>query len=104
MKEVFLKEDIIVDGVYRNLTPPEGVIRSAGLVIREPKSGIFVYNGNFDLVFQRESKFHLETKNIIKVELVIAREMYDKMIYVIEASPDFIEAREVVQKNLDDLG
>ncbi|GJU74986.1 hypothetical protein Tco_1266391 [Tanacetum coccineum] len=40
MKEVFLKEYIIVDGMHKKLTPSEGVIRSVGLVIREPKLGI----------------------------------------------------------------
>ncbi|GJR55698.1 hypothetical protein Tco_1406219 [Tanacetum coccineum] len=54
MKEVFLKEDIVVDGMHRNLTLPEGVIGKIGQVIREPEAEIFVYNGSFDLVFQRK--------------------------------------------------
>ncbi|GKE19651.1 hypothetical protein Tco_1427228, partial [Tanacetum coccineum] len=82
MKEVFLKEDIIVDGMHRNLTPP-----------------------------RRQSEFHLATtaqliriQNAIKVDSMIAREIFDKMIYVTEARSNFIEAREVVQRNLDGLG
>ncbi|GJZ59503.1 hypothetical protein Tco_0615319 [Tanacetum coccineum] len=71
----------------------------------------FVYNGSLDLVFQIESEFHLATtsqliriQNAIKVDSVIAIEMYDKMIYVIKAKSGFVEAREVIQKNLDDMG
>ncbi|GKD29338.1 hypothetical protein Tco_1240116, partial [Tanacetum coccineum] len=51
LKEVFVNEDIVVDGMHRNLVPPPRVEGRRGLVIREPESGIFFYNGNFDLVF-----------------------------------------------------
>ncbi|GJY45242.1 hypothetical protein Tco_0434305 [Tanacetum coccineum] len=61
LKEVFVKEYIMVDGMHRNLVPPSGVEGSRGLVVSEPKSGIFFYNRNFDLVFQREEEFHLAT-------------------------------------------
>ncbi|GJU16882.1 hypothetical protein Tco_1144848 [Tanacetum coccineum] len=49
IKEVFVNEDIVVDGMHRNLIPPPGVEGSRGLVIKEPESGIFFYNRNFDL-------------------------------------------------------
>ncbi|GJT03552.1 hypothetical protein Tco_0824721 [Tanacetum coccineum] len=84
LKEVFLKEDIMVDGMYRNLTVPKGVIKKSGLVIKEPEVGIFLYNGCFDMVFQR-------------------RKVYDESIYEIESMPDFIEARDIAAHNLDDL-
>ncbi|GKA41731.1 hypothetical protein Tco_0734391 [Tanacetum coccineum] len=61
LKEVFVKEDVLVDGMHRNLVPPIGVEVRKGLVIREPESGVFFYNENFDLVFQREEEFHLAT-------------------------------------------
>ncbi|GJW02949.1 hypothetical protein Tco_1561805 [Tanacetum coccineum] len=61
IKEVFVKENIVVDGMHRNLVPPPRVVPSEGLVIKEPESGILFYNGNFDLVFQREEEFHLTT-------------------------------------------
>nr|GEV94174.1 hypothetical protein [Tanacetum cinerariifolium] len=61
LKEVFVTEDIKVDGMYRNLIPPQGFVGSRGLVITKPESGIFYYNGNFDLVFQRENELHLST-------------------------------------------
>nr|GEW87159.1 hypothetical protein [Tanacetum cinerariifolium] len=109
--EVFVKDNIVVDGMQRNLVPPQGVIGSVGLVIREPESGIFVYNGNFDLVFQKENEFPLATtaslimiQNAIKTNSVEAREMFDKMMYVIEARNDVVEARKIIQGNLDDLG
>nr|GEV62161.1 uncharacterized mitochondrial protein AtMg00810-like [Tanacetum cinerariifolium] len=49
--EVFVKENIIVDGMQRNLTLPEGVVGKASMVVKEPEAGIFLYNGNFDLLF-----------------------------------------------------
>ncbi|GKF57135.1 hypothetical protein Tco_0170672 [Tanacetum coccineum] len=36
--EVFIKEDIVVDGMHRNLVPPAGVVGSPGLVIAEPEA------------------------------------------------------------------
>ncbi|GKA96253.1 hypothetical protein Tco_0818348 [Tanacetum coccineum] len=47
--EVFVKENIVVDGMQRNLYIPEGVVGKVGLVIREPEAGIFLFNGNFDV-------------------------------------------------------
>ncbi|GKC19193.1 hypothetical protein Tco_1021343 [Tanacetum coccineum] len=61
IQDVFMKENIVMNGIQRNLIPPSWVKGSRGLLIREPKSGIFFYNGNFDLVFQREEEFHLAT-------------------------------------------
>ncbi|GJV14140.1 hypothetical protein Tco_1359463 [Tanacetum coccineum] len=53
----------------------EEIIGSAGLVIREPESGIFVYNGNFDMVFQRENEFHLvTTAQLIRIQNAIKME------------------------------
>ncbi|GKF02874.1 hypothetical protein Tco_0029797 [Tanacetum coccineum] len=59
--KVFVKENIKVDGVKRNLIPPPGVEGRKGLVIKELEEGIFYYDENFDLVFQRVSEFHLAT-------------------------------------------
>ncbi|GKD02728.1 hypothetical protein Tco_1177702 [Tanacetum coccineum] len=59
IKEVFIKDDIVMDEMHMNLIPPPMVEGSRGLVIREPESGIFFDNGNFDLLFQREEEFHL---------------------------------------------
>nr|GEV03367.1 hypothetical protein [Tanacetum cinerariifolium] len=41
--EVFVKENIVVDGMQRSLIPPSGIEGSRGRVIREPESGIFYY-------------------------------------------------------------
>ncbi|GJV36047.1 hypothetical protein Tco_1408524 [Tanacetum coccineum] len=102
-REVFVKDNIVVDGMYRNLIPPLVVVPSEGLVIKEPKLGIFFYNGNFDLVFQREEEIQLTTtphlirnQNSIKEDLEIADVMYRKIIYVIEARDDCVEARKIV--------
>ncbi|GJV18154.1 hypothetical protein Tco_1363477 [Tanacetum coccineum] len=57
--QVFVKEYIVVDGMQRSLSLPEGVVRKAGMVIKEPEARIFLYNGNFDLVFQRRSEYAL---------------------------------------------
>ncbi|GKB71222.1 phospholipase-like protein, partial [Tanacetum coccineum] len=61
LAEFFVKENIKVDGIKRNLIPPPGVEGRKGLVIKELEEGIFYYDGNFDLVFQRVSEFHLAT-------------------------------------------
>ncbi|GKE58137.1 hypothetical protein Tco_1497322, partial [Tanacetum coccineum] len=69
--EVFFKEDIMVDGMYRILQ---------GL----------------------ENEFHLATtpqliriQNAINVNSESAQDMYNKMIYVIEAREDVVEARKI---------
>nr|GEU89564.1 hypothetical protein [Tanacetum cinerariifolium] len=63
------------------------------------------------LASKREEEFHLSTtaqlirvQNAIKINSVEAREMFGKMIYVIEARNDVVEARNIVQDNLDNLG
>ncbi|GJW62638.1 retrovirus-related pol polyprotein from transposon TNT 1-94 [Tanacetum coccineum] len=111
IKEVFVKEDIVVDGMHRNLVPTSGVVASEGLVIKEPKSGIFFYNSNFDLVFQREEEFHLATTpRLIRIQNAIrrnsseAKEIYNKLNFVIEARNDVIEAKKIVLDKLDKLG
>ncbi|GKC05500.1 hypothetical protein Tco_0997110 [Tanacetum coccineum] len=111
IKEMFVTEDVRVDGMNRNLIPPPGVVPIEALVIKEPESGIFYMNRNTDVVFQRESEFHLtptveliRIQNQIKVNSEIASEMYRSMNYVIEARDDCIEARKTVQENLDNLG
>ncbi|GKA73769.1 hypothetical protein Tco_0780071 [Tanacetum coccineum] len=46
LEEVFVKENIVVDGMHRNLVPPLGIEGRQRHVIREPESDIFFYNGN----------------------------------------------------------
>ncbi|GJX11394.1 hypothetical protein Tco_0201253 [Tanacetum coccineum] len=46
----------------------------------------------------------IRIQNQIKVDSEIASEMYRTMNYVIEARDDCIEARKIVQENLDNLG
>nr|GEW73355.1 hypothetical protein [Tanacetum cinerariifolium] len=94
-----------------NLIPPPCIKGSRGRVIREPKSRIFYYNGNFDLVFQREEEFHLATTvELIRLHGAIQRgtleveEMFKKMKLKIEARDDVIKARKIIQDNLDGLG
>nr|GEU77613.1 uncharacterized mitochondrial protein AtMg00810-like [Tanacetum cinerariifolium] len=59
---------------------------------------------------QRENEFHLSPtkliriQNQIKVDSEIASEMFTQMIYVIEAKIDCIEAKKIVEKNLDNVG
>ncbi|GJX44977.1 hypothetical protein Tco_0261653 [Tanacetum coccineum] len=61
IEEMFVKQDIRIPGMKRNLTLPPGIIAVKGKVIIEPEAGIFFYNENFDYVFQRENEFHLAT-------------------------------------------
>nr|GEW19514.1 hypothetical protein [Tanacetum cinerariifolium] len=94
----------------RNLVPPSGVEGRKGLVIKEPLSGIFFYNGNFDLSFQTEEEFHLATTtqlikllNDIQKDSPRAEEMFAKINMKIEARNDVFEARKIVKVNLDGL-
>ncbi|GKD57668.1 hypothetical protein Tco_1291055 [Tanacetum coccineum] len=82
----------MVDGMHRNMVPPPGVEGRKGLVIRELESGIFFYNGNFDLVFHREEEFHLaiaaqliRLHNSIQRGSLEAEEMFTKLKLTIEA-------------------
>ncbi|GJT32738.1 beta-caryophyllene synthase [Tanacetum coccineum] len=78
---------------------------------REPIAGIFLYNGNFDLVFQRRSEYCLvntpqliKIQNLIKVDSKYAQLVYDELIYEVDSMPDFVQAKEIVEKNLDGNG
>ncbi|GKD61026.1 hypothetical protein Tco_1298535 [Tanacetum coccineum] len=111
IKEVFVTEDVRVDGIERNPIPHPGVALIQGLVINEPEPWIFFMNWNTDIGFQRENEFHLAPTtdliriyNKIKTDSEIASEMFTKMIYVIEARNDCNKAREIVEKNLDNVG
>ncbi|GJW92216.1 hypothetical protein Tco_0169769 [Tanacetum coccineum] len=102
IKEVFLTEDVRVYGMERNLIPPPGVMPIQGLAINKPESGIFFMNGNTDIGFQRESKFHLtptieliRLQKQIKMDSEIAREMFSRINYVIDARSDYTKAREI---------
>ncbi|GKD82726.1 hypothetical protein Tco_1349565 [Tanacetum coccineum] len=92
---------------FQNLVPRSGVVASEGLAIREPESGLIFYNGNSDLIFQREEEYHLATnpqlamiQNVIKKNSVAAKEMFNKLNFVIEARNDVVEARKIVLDNL----
>nr|GFA60450.1 hypothetical protein [Tanacetum cinerariifolium] len=108
--ETFVKENIVVDGVQRNLTIPEGEVGKAGMVIKEPEAGIFLYNGNFDMVFQRRSEYALASnpqltriQNLVKIDFEYAYQVYDELIFEIESRPNFVQTREIVEKNLDGM-
>ncbi|GKF53077.1 hypothetical protein Tco_0159987 [Tanacetum coccineum] len=80
------------------------------MVIKESVDGFFYLNGNFDLVFQRASEFHITStvqlirlhRRIVKDSLE-AEEMYQLMNLEIESRVDVVRAREKVEKNLDVL-
>ncbi|GJW82355.1 hypothetical protein Tco_0146330 [Tanacetum coccineum] len=79
-----------------------GIKGRQGLVIREPVSGIFFYNGNWDLVFQREEEFHLATTaQLIRLQRSIQRgtpkadEMFRKLELTIKARDDAVQARDI---------
>ncbi|GJY16644.1 hypothetical protein Tco_0387066 [Tanacetum coccineum] len=111
LHEVFVKENIVVDEMHKNLVPPPGVEGRRGMVIREPESGVFFYNGNFDLVFQREKEFHLATTpQLIKLQNEILRrtpeaeEFFKKLDLTIKAKNDVNPAKKIVLDNLDGMG
>ncbi|GKA19460.1 hypothetical protein Tco_0699375 [Tanacetum coccineum] len=75
LTEVFVKENITVDGMKRNLIPPPGVEGRKGLVIKESEEGIFYYNGNFDLALLRVLEFHLSTTvQLVRLQYSIIRD------------------------------
>ncbi|GJT67741.1 hypothetical protein Tco_1019221 [Tanacetum coccineum] len=84
LKEVFVKENVVVDGMHKNLVPPPGIEGRQGLVIREPESGIFFYNRNWDLRSTPEADV-----------------MFRKLELTIEARDDVVQARDIVKDNLD---
>ncbi|GJY60996.1 hypothetical protein Tco_0461653 [Tanacetum coccineum] len=111
IKEVFVTENVRVDGMDMNLIPPPRIMPIQGLVINKQESRIFFMNGNTDIGFQRENEFHLtltveliRVQKQIKVDSEIVREMFSKMNFLIEAQNDCIKAREIIEKNLDNVG
>ncbi|GKC50673.1 hypothetical protein Tco_1073418 [Tanacetum coccineum] len=82
-----------------------GVEGRRGLVIREPESGSFFNNENFDLVFQREEEFYLATtpqlirlQNEILKGIPEAKEFFKKLELTIKARNDANQARKIVQE------
>ncbi|GJR27714.1 hypothetical protein Tco_1103946 [Tanacetum coccineum] len=73
IQEVFVKDNIVVYGMQRNLIPPPGVEGTRGPVIREP-----------------ESRSSSTMRGSLEVE-----EMFAKLELTIEAKNDVIEARKV---------
>ncbi|GJX13264.1 hypothetical protein Tco_0205022 [Tanacetum coccineum] len=74
LEEVFVKENIVVDGMHRNLVPPPGIKGRQGLVIKEPES---IQRGTPE-----------------------ADEMFKKLELTIEARDDAAQARDIVMKGL----
>ncbi|GKC71766.1 hypothetical protein Tco_1117649 [Tanacetum coccineum] len=97
--------------MHKNLAPPPGIEGRRGLVIREPEARIFYYNGNFDLVFQRELEFHLATiVQLVRLQNAIIRysleaeEVYKLMKLEIKSRNDVTKSIEIVKDNLDGMG
>ncbi|GJU64091.1 putative reverse transcriptase domain-containing protein [Tanacetum coccineum] len=86
LTEVFMKENVMVDGMHRNLVPHPRIEGGKGLVIREPESGVFFYNGT--LIWGTPE----------------AEEFFKKMDLIIESRDDANQARKIIQDNLDGLG
>ncbi|GJZ90043.1 hypothetical protein Tco_0661970 [Tanacetum coccineum] len=100
LTEVFVKENITVDGMKRNLIPPPGVEGRKGMVIKESEEGIFYYNGNFDLAFLRVLEFHLATTvQLVRLQYSIIRDSPEaKEVYKLLGLE--IESRNEVLKGL----
>ncbi|GJR19876.1 hypothetical protein Tco_0968403 [Tanacetum coccineum] len=62
--EVFIKDNVVVNGMHRNLIPPVGVVGSLGLVIEESKAGTFVYNGSSTSLSERNLKGNMADVNV----------------------------------------
>ncbi|GJS93368.1 hypothetical protein Tco_0800336 [Tanacetum coccineum] len=81
LKEVFVKENVVVDGMHKNLVPPPRIEGRQELVIREPKL---------------QSSIQRSTPK--------TNEMFRKLELTIEARDDVDQARDIVKDNLDGLG
>nr|GEX44935.1 hypothetical protein [Tanacetum cinerariifolium] len=46
----------------------------------------------------------IRIQNLIRVDSEYAQEVYNNLIYEIESTSDFLQAREIVEKNVDGLG
>ncbi|GJW44938.1 hypothetical protein Tco_0073737 [Tanacetum coccineum] len=70
LQEVFVKEDIVVDEMHRNLIPPLEVKRRKGLVIREPESGVIFYNmgskGLVECIASESNLRRIQVTDIVK--------------------------------------
>ncbi|GJU78869.1 hypothetical protein Tco_1275939 [Tanacetum coccineum] len=78
--EVFVSEDVAVDGMHRKLNLPQGITSGrTGQVTKEPEAGILI-----------DSEF--------------AQDVYDELIWVVESRLDAVESRKIVEKNLEGLG
>nr|GEU75701.1 hypothetical protein [Tanacetum cinerariifolium] len=134
IKEVFVTKNVRVDGMDRNLIPPPMIMQIQGLVINEPevinqakRLGLSPPPElvTFGLTAEEKKRKRTELiKEVFVTENVrvdrmdrnlippprimpiqeIAMEMFSKMNYVIEAMSDCIKAREIVEKNLDNVG
>ncbi|GKA54219.1 hypothetical protein Tco_0753168 [Tanacetum coccineum] len=69
MEEVFVKENVVVDGMHRNLVPPPGIEARQGIVIRELES---IQRGTPEV-----------------------DEMFRKLELTIEARDDAVQARDI---------
>nr|GEY41935.1 hypothetical protein [Tanacetum cinerariifolium] len=75
LHEVFVKENVVVDGMHRNIIPPPGVKGRKGLVIKEPKSGIFCYNG-----IKGITEYKASASNLRRIQVkVIIKEIEDHL-------------------------
>ncbi|GKC68038.1 hypothetical protein Tco_1100636 [Tanacetum coccineum] len=84
IKQVFVTKNVVADGCQRNITPPAGIEGKNGKVIREPEAGFFYYNGNFDLVYQRESEFHItSTVQLIRLQRRIVRDSPEELTTIL---------------------
>ncbi|GJZ25223.1 hypothetical protein Tco_0562682 [Tanacetum coccineum] len=109
VKQVFLDKEVVVDGMERNLSYPLGVTTgNHGQVLEHLEPRILFFNGNTYMEFQRISEYGLATSvqllrmhNIIVQDSNYARQVATELMLVIESRHDYFEAKDIVEKNLD---
>ncbi|GJV77117.1 hypothetical protein Tco_1508701 [Tanacetum coccineum] len=72
IKEVFVKENIIMDGMHKTPTLPLGVVPSEGLVIKELESGIFFYNASSSNEDSLSTKHQQAVKGLAKCKALVS--------------------------------
>ncbi|GJZ72188.1 hypothetical protein Tco_0636039 [Tanacetum coccineum] len=109
IQQVFFNEEVVVDGMGRNLAPLLCVTtRNHRQVLEYPEPVILFFNGNTNLRSERISEYGLATSvqllrihNIIVQESGNAKQVVVELMLVIKSRHDHFEAKDIVEKNLD---
>ncbi|GJX84908.1 hypothetical protein Tco_0335682 [Tanacetum coccineum] len=110
IQQVFLTKEVVVYGMEKNLASPQGVTTGKHKQeLKPPEPMLLFFNGNYDLGFQKVNKYRLATTvQLLGIHKLIDQDSdYEntiaaKFMLMTESRHDLVEAREIVEENLDD--